>query len=161
MTAVDRAYFERLYAASDDPWGFESSWYERRKYEITVAALPEPRYRRGFEPGCSVGVLSGLLAPRCDELLAVDLMEGPVARAAERLRGWDGATVEQRRVPEEWPEDRSTSSCSSEVAYYFDAPGLARLMAAAVGSAAPGATFVAVHWRGTTDYPLSGDRTHS
>jgi SAM-dependent methyltransferase len=160
MAPVRRAYFERLYAASDDPWDFESSWYERRKYEVTVAALPEPRYRRAFEPGCSIGVLSELLARRCDHLLAVDLLPGPVARSADRLRGVEGVTVEQRCVPEEWPTGPFDLVVLSELAYYFEPTDLVRLLDAAVGSAAPGATLLAVHWRGVTDYPLTGDQTH-
>ena len=35
-------YFDRLYAADPDPWGFTSRWYEQRKYALTVAALPAP-----------------------------------------------------------------------------------------------------------------------
>lgn len=160
MAKVDRSYFERLYAASDDPWDFETSWYERRKYALTVASLPEPRYRRAFEPGCSIGVLTGLLAPRCDRLLSVDLLAGPVARAAERLSGCGGVTVEQRRVPEQWPSGPFDLIVVSELAYYFEAAELVGLVDAAIGSAAPGATMVAVHWRGGTDYPLSGDQAH-
>ncbi len=160
MSPVDRSYFERLYAADGDPWDFESSWYERRKYAITVAALPEPHYRRGFEPGCSIGVLSALLAPRCEQLLAVDLLAGPVARTAERLRGSTGVTVEQRLVPEEWPDGPFDLVVLSELAYYFDADELERLMDVAVRTATPDATIVAVHWRGDTDYPLTGDQAH-
>jgi hypothetical protein len=160
MSPVDPSYFERLYAADEDPWDFESSWYERRKYEITLASLPEPRYRSGFEPGCSIGVLSALLASRCEQLLAVDLLAAPVARAAERLRGWDGVTVEQRLVPEEWPDGPFDLVVLSELAYYFDATGLGRMMDAALRTATRNATFVAVHWRGETDYPLTGDQVH-
>ena len=31
--------FERLYAASSDPWDYDSSPYEREKYTATLAAL--------------------------------------------------------------------------------------------------------------------------
>lgn len=37
-----------------DPWDFESRWYEQRKYALSAAMLPKPRYRRAFEPGCSI-----------------------------------------------------------------------------------------------------------
>ena len=65
MTSTDRTYFEQIYDHDPDPWGFESRWYEHRKYALTMAALPEPHYRSAFEPGCSIGVLTDLLAPRC------------------------------------------------------------------------------------------------
>ena len=58
------SYFDGQYAASADPWGFTSRWYERRKYAISVAMLPSARYRSAFEPGCSIGELTAMLAPR-------------------------------------------------------------------------------------------------
>jgi hypothetical protein len=58
-----------MYAASPDPWGFTSRWYEARKSAITMAMPPKPHYRDAFEPGCSIGMLSDLLAPRCGRLL--------------------------------------------------------------------------------------------
>ena len=51
-------YFEDLYAADIDPWKFASSGYEREKYAQTLAALPEARYPRALEVGCSIGVLT-------------------------------------------------------------------------------------------------------
>ena len=69
---VGTEYFDGMYAASPDPWGFESRWYERRKYAVTMALLPAERYRDAFEPGCSIGVMTGLLAGRCDRLLSCD-----------------------------------------------------------------------------------------
>src|ERR1700755_2554342 len=67
------AYFDAMYQAAADPWGFEDRWYEQRKYAISLAQLPAARYRSAFEPGCSVGVLSRLLASRCDTLLSCDV----------------------------------------------------------------------------------------
>ena len=42
------AYFDRLYGASPDPYGLRLRWYERRKRELTLAALPHPRYRSAY-----------------------------------------------------------------------------------------------------------------
>ena len=55
MTAVTlgAGYFDAMYDAAPDPWGFQDRWYERRKYAISLAQLPERRYRSAFEPGCS------------------------------------------------------------------------------------------------------------
>ena len=64
-----------------DPWGFTSRWYEQRKYAVTLAGLPDPRFATGFEPGCSIGVLTALLAVRCDGLLASDGSAAAVAKA--------------------------------------------------------------------------------
>ena len=48
-------YFERVYAASPDPWGFTTRWYEERKYALSLAMLPRRHYADAFEPGCSIG----------------------------------------------------------------------------------------------------------
>jgi hypothetical protein len=49
-TRLPDAYFDELYATSDDPWQLSSRWYEERKYSITLSLLPRPRYRHAFEP---------------------------------------------------------------------------------------------------------------
>jgi SAM-dependent methyltransferase len=161
VTRTPIGYFERLYAASEDPWDMAASWYEQRKYALTVASLPERRYRGAFEPGCSIGALSEHLAPRCDQLLAVDHLPAAVATAQRRLRDRRNVRVEQRAVPEGWPSGPFDLLVLSEMAYYFPASDLKALMEVALRSLTPGATVVAVHWRGETDYPLTGDETHA
>ena len=84
---LGREYFEDLYEGSPDPWGFETSTYERSKYERTLGVLGNRRFRRALEVGASIGVFTEMLAPRCDELLAVDASERAVAAARERLAG--------------------------------------------------------------------------
>ena len=42
--SIDVRYFAELFAASDDPWAFRSRWYEKRKRDLVMAALP----REGF-----------------------------------------------------------------------------------------------------------------
>ena len=54
---------------------------------VTVASLPLERYRRCYEPGCSVGLLTRLLAARCDEVLATDAIESAVLQAREVVAG--------------------------------------------------------------------------
>jgi Nodulation protein S (NodS) len=76
-------YFDGMYQAAADPWRFEDRWYERRKYAIALAMLPAERYRAAFEPGCSIGVLTRMLAPRCT-LLACDLAAAAVKAAVGR-----------------------------------------------------------------------------
>jgi predicted TPR repeat methyltransferase len=156
-----REYFERLYGDTPDPWGFETRWYEQRKYALTVAALPEARYRSGFEPGCSIGVLTELLASRCDHLLATDIVPAVVERAAQRVAGRPHVRVEQRAVPEDWPQGPFDLVVLSEVAYYLPRPALEVLVGRAVATLEPGGVLEAVHWRGATDYALSGDAAHA
>ena len=49
----------------------------------------------------------------------------------------------------------------SEIAYYFDVSGLNEIMVNILATTTAGATVVGVHWRGTTNYPLTGDEAHA
>lgn len=158
---MNRSYFDEIYQGNPDPWQFESSWYEQRKYAVTMAALPERHYQSAFEPGCSAGVLSSLLAERCDRLLATDIVPDVVGRARERCRKSNGVRIELRAIPEEWPTGPFDLVVLSEIAYYFDRPTLQEIMTRVLATSTAGATVVAVHWRGTTNYPLSGDEAHA
>jgi SAM-dependent methyltransferase len=160
MTSTHRAYFEEMYRETADPWEFETSPYETRKYRITVASLPRTKYRSAFEPGCSVGVLSNLLARRCHSVLATDIIPLALDRAAERLAATPNVRVEHRSIPEEWPAERFDLILLSEIGYYFAESELERIVQLSLGSLDLGGHLVAVHWRGVTDYPLTGDRAH-
>jgi SAM-dependent methyltransferase len=157
---TSESYFQRLYADDPDPWGFESRWYERRKYRLTVAALRRPRYRRAFEPGCSIGVLSALLAERCDLLVAAEPMAVALAQARRRLKSVANVELQSLGIPGEWPTGDFDLIVLSEIGYYFAAESFARLVGRIETSLASGGDLVAVHWRGATDYPASGDTVH-
>ncbi|MFY9928607.1 MAG: SAM-dependent methyltransferase [Streptosporangiaceae bacterium] len=154
-------YFDAMYQAAPDPWGFTDRWYERRKYAISLAQLPAERYHRAFEPGCSVGVFSQLLAPRCDALLSCDLAAAAVRAAAERTRDLPQVRVEQREIPRQWPSGRFDLIVLSEVLYYFGDHDLEQVLKHAAASLEPGGTLLAVHWRHpVADYPRTGDDVH-
>lgn len=162
MSRLPDEYFQAMYARDPDPWGFASRWYERRKYALTVAALPAQRYRSAFEPGCSIGVLTRLLAERCDSLLATDVAEAAVVQARARTADLPHVTVERRAVPDDWPPANFDLVVLSEVGYYQRPEGLDRLLRRAVASLRPGGHLVAVHWRPfVADYPLTGDQVHA
>ncbi|HEY0717704.1 MAG TPA: methyltransferase [Streptosporangiaceae bacterium] len=160
-------YFDGLYERSPDPYGFTSRWYERRKYAVSAAMLPWPRYQNAFEPGCSVGVLTAQLAPRCDALLACDGVAAAVTAAAARTAGFPQVTVEQRRLPGEWPESAGPGGqydliVFSELLYYLSDGDLARTIGLAVDALEPGGTLLAVHWRWPVPFhPQTGDEAHA
>ncbi|MBR7829114.1 methyltransferase domain-containing protein [Actinospica sp. MGRD01-02] len=145
--SVPGTYFAEMYRGRADPWHLAERWYEQRKYALTMASLPVRRYRRAFEPGCSVGVLSALLAERCDRLLSWDRRPEAVAVAAKRLASFDGAEAVHGVVPEQWPDGEFDLIVFSELLYYFDAEDRAWLLSEAVRSLAEGGHVVAVHWR--------------
>jgi len=154
-------YFEAMYRAAPDPWGFAERWYERRKYAISLALLPAERYRRAFEPGCSVGVFSRLLGPRCDWLLSCDLAAAAVQKAGEQTANLPQVRVEQREIPRQWPSGRFDLIVLSEVLYYFGDHDLEQVLKQAAACLEPDGTLLAVHWRHpVADYPRSGDDVH-
>ena len=158
---LDRDYFENLYEESTDPWGFETSEYERRKYERTLGALGERRFCRALEVGSSIGVFTAMLASWCDELLAVDASEKAVELARERLAEHGHVRVERRTLPEEMPEGVFDLIVASEVLYYLPREVVLEALRRFEGILAPGGVLVAVHWRKETKtYPLQGDEVH-
>ena len=158
---LDREYFEELYASARDPWNFETSEYEREKYRRTLGVLGDRRFRRALEAGASIGVMTAMLAGRCDELLAVDVSEKAVAAARERLEGRDHVRVERRTLPEEMPEGPFDLILASEVLYYFTREEMLAMLYAFETILAPGGALLAVHWRRETEtYPLQGDEVH-
>ena len=155
-------YFDHLYAGSADPWRIGTGWYEERKRALVMAALPRQHYRLAFEPGCGNGVLTGLLATRCDRVLAWDGAEAAVANSRRRLIDFDNVEVHQARVPGWWPADSADLIVISELGYYLTHIDLDRLIDHACASLEDGGTLVAVHWRREApDYPLGGDDVHA
>jgi SAM-dependent methyltransferase len=158
---LDAGYFRGLYASSADPYGLAERWYEARKYAVTVALLPRKRYGAAFEPGCSVGVLTAMLAPRCDSLLACDAVPGAVASARARTAELPGVRVERRAIPAEWPPQSFDLIVFSELLYYFGDADLDEVLRLGIGALRPGGQVIAVHWRHPApDHPRTGDEVH-
>ncbi|THG29921.1 class I SAM-dependent DNA methyltransferase [Naasia lichenicola] len=154
-------YFRDLYAADADPWGFESRWYEERKRAITLAALPAQRYGSALELGCSIGVLTAQLAPRCDALVATDFDSTALDQARARLEGASNVEFVRSALPDEWPDGRFDLILMSEVGYFLTEEALRRVAARIVGSLAPSGVLLLCHWRPAFDpAPLDGDRVH-
>src|SRR5271168_3906794 len=154
---LEPAYFDALYASDPDPWNFSASPYEQRKYALTIKALSRPRYQSALEIGCSIGVLTRLLASRCDAVLAIDAARTPLIEAGRRCADSPSVRFEQMFVPEQWPNGMFDLIILSEVVYYFSREDVDRLAARAARSLISGGTVILVHWTGATDYPLSGD----
>jgi nodulation protein S (NodS) len=155
-------YFDAMYAAAPDPWSLRTRWYEQRKYALSVAMLPRQRYAGAFEPGCSVGVLTGMLAPRCDRLLSCDMAAAAVKAAAEHTECFPNVTVEHRAIPRDWPPGRFDLIVASEFLYYFAGRDLDRVIDLTVAALRPAAALLAVHWRHPVgDYPRGGDEVHA
>lgn len=156
-----RAFFEACYQASSDPWQFASSAYELARYDASIRALSQSKYRRGFEPGCSVGVLTARLAARVEHLIACDISETAVARAKERCRDLKHVEIHQRDAAVGPPEGTFDLIVFSELGYYFSIGTLQAIAQQLADRLEPGGEFLAVHWLGDSrDHRLRGDEVH-
>lgn len=155
-STMPHGYFRDMYDSAADPWGFDARWYERRKFDLTLACLSRPRYRRALEAGCSNGSLTELLAVRCDELVAFDFVDDAVERCRQRCAGFDRVTVVHATFPEFWPSGTGDLVVWSEIAYYVAGLSADRALAGLQRWLEPGGTVVAVHYTGATNYPRPG-----
>jgi SAM-dependent methyltransferase len=120
-------------------------------------AMPQPRSRSALEVGCWIGVLTRLLAARCDSLLAIDVAQAPLNEARRRCADLPGVGFEQMFVPEQWPDGVFDLILLSEVVYYLSREDVGSLATRVTHSLARDGCVILVHWTGSTNYPLSGD----
>lgn len=154
---MDRAYFEAMYANDPDPWGFDTDFYEHRKYDLTVAALTRPVYRSAFEPGCSNGALTERLALRCSKLVACDIIDETVQRARRRVARFDHVHVAAASFPTSWPAGELDLVVWSEVAYYLGPTSMTEALDGLDDHLAHDGDLVVVNFTGPTNYPQSAD----
>lgn len=157
-------FFDDLYRKSDDPWAFETSEYERAKYARTVAALPRSYYDNAFEIGCSIGVLTEQLAPRCAQLLATDVAAAPLEKARTRCAALPQVTFRQAALPQDFPTDRAPFDLivASEVLYFLVGEDFTRALDLLVNSLTPGGHLLLVHWTPVVqEFPQTGDAVHN
>lgn len=161
---ASRGYFEEIHDGSPDPFGLLERWYELRKRAISSALLARPRYRRCFEPGCSIGAFTAVLAERCDEVIAMDSATAAVTRASGYLSdlGVENATVLQGSLPGDWPAGDFDLVVLAEIGYYLGHAGLAQTIERAGAATTAGGELLAVHWRPPIENcELSGDEVHA
>jgi predicted TPR repeat methyltransferase len=151
------AHFQRLYDADADPWHFRTSAYEQAKYQKSLQALPERRFRSAFEIGCSIGMFTHLLAPRCDALLAVDIVEQPLHEARTACAGQPWVRFQQMQVPTEWPEGTFDLIVMSEVLYFLSKQDIAAVIGHVCGCLDATGIVLLVNWKGRSGDPCTGD----
>lgn len=144
--ACDRRYFEELFASSADPWGYTSS-YEQRKYEQTLQLIPPRRFHRALELACAEGHFTVQLAPRVGHLLATDISTHALDRARQRCAGLPHVDFQQLDlVADALPEGTFDLIVCSEVLYYTGSRASLEVVADKLASAlAPGGCLVSAH----------------
>jgi Nodulation protein S (NodS) len=100
QTWIERTRFERELLLEDllnqlqqreDPWNYTSNPEEIERFrsasKLFELARGDGFFENAFEVGCSEGVFTSMLAPRCRSLLAVDISQAALDRAMQRCAG--------------------------------------------------------------------------
>ncbi|MCY7402098.1 MAG: bifunctional PIG-L family deacetylase/class I SAM-dependent methyltransferase [Nocardioides sp.] len=153
--------FDAMFEADDDPWGFETSWFEARKRSLTLAVLGRARYDAVLDIGCSSGVLTAELAARADHVTAVDASAAALRRAGTRLRDHEHVELVHGSTGSDLPRASYDLVVLSEVGYFLTGAELLAMLRWARGVLAPQGEVLLCHWRRPTrDVPLDGPLVH-
>lgn len=160
--SLSAGYFDAFYARHDDPWGFETRWYEERKRALLMASLPSRALGSVLEIGCSTGLITVELAERADRVTALEPAASALETARTRTRALHNVTLQRGGAPDDWPAGEFDTIVLSEVGYYLSPTDLQRTIALIEGSLSDDGCVVACHWRHpVADYPQTGDQVHA
>ncbi|MDO5711785.1 MAG: PIG-L family deacetylase [Micrococcales bacterium] len=155
------ARLSAMFDGGDDPWHTRSSWYEKRKRDLCLAALARRRYRRILDIGCSVGTLAAELAGRADEVVAVDSTPEAIAHARRRYASLQHVRWILADVPADLPDDSFDLVVLSEVGYFLTGAQLLGTLRHARRCLSPGGEILLCDWtHPTTAIPLDGELVH-
>ena len=149
----DRHHFEATFARSSDPWSYRSD-YEQTKYEQTMELVPPGRIEQALELGCAEGHFTVRLAPRVAHLVAADIADLALVRAAARCR--EQRNVEYRRldlVTDPLPGENDLVVCSEVLYYAGSEAALAGVAERIAESIRPGGHFLTAHANVVADAP--------
>ncbi|MBP2367896.1 bifunctional PIG-L family deacetylase/class I SAM-dependent methyltransferase [Pseudonocardia parietis] len=140
--------FAARYRGGADPWQVRTSWYERRKRDVVLAALPREHYRLVAEPGCGPGELTRALAGRCRRLVASDVVDEAVAATAAATATTPWVEVHRSDVDSAaaFP-DGADLVVLSEVLCYLTPARIDAVLDRVAAAVRPGGDVVLVHGR--------------
>jgi SAM-dependent methyltransferase len=153
-------WHERFYRTGEDPYDFGSNRYELQKYARLLDAVGGGRYSRVLEVGCAQGVFTEMLAPLCDELVAVDISETALARAEHRLEGCTDVRFERRTLPFDCPNGPFDLIVCADVLYYWPRTTLAFGLRRLRERLDDGGKLLLLHYLGDFGQAVPGDLVH-
>lgn len=130
-----------------NPWGYEGSWYETRRRQLTLAHLTRQRFSHVLELGCSCGGMTAQLAGRAARVTAVDISQVAIDRAR---RGWQGVgniVWVCSDLTRHWPPGRFDAVLLCDIGYYWREQELCDIVQRIADSAQEDAMLLAAHWR--------------
>lgn len=134
-----------------DPWDYEESPYEKRKYKLKLAILPRkgeggrPPYQRALDLGCAEGLFTRKLVEEgvAAQAAGVDFSNRALARAWGKSRGLPVVYWEMD-IGKGLPEGTFDLVFCSEVLYYLGYGRIKRLAEQLVKKIEPGGHLVLV-----------------
>lgn len=75
-----REHYERVWSAGD-AWSFETSAFERDRFDFLAGLIADRRYGRVVEIGCGSGCFTSRLRGLADHVLALDVATAAIERA--------------------------------------------------------------------------------
>ena len=155
-----RAYFEALYSGNSDPWRYNTGAYEIEKRRDTLSFLG-PHYGRACEVGCSIGVLTQELAPRCDQLLGLDISPIAIEHARARLKHLPNVQLDVRHLPYDDLDPNLDLLLLSEMLYFLNTKEIGDLATLAALRTKRDADLLIVSFEGETQTQLDGKASTS
>jgi SAM-dependent methyltransferase len=147
--------FEEDYRQTPDPFGHLDNPFEIMRYHAQFALLTDRHVADGLELGCSIGIFTAMLAPRCDRLLALDCAPSAIAQARERCAALPNVRAEVATLPAEFPDGTFDLVTFSEFGYYLDDGDLTRMRERIINATRPGALLIVAHM--TVDFEPYGN----
>jgi SAM-dependent methyltransferase len=162
MSETPSSYFEQLWSTSADPWDHAGRWYEARKYDLTVAALPYQRYVHAVEPACGPGVLTARLAARADRVTASDRFAAAVDATRARCHHLSNVTAHVGDIRDGPPDEPYDLAVIGECLYYLPLETVVEVLRAWHGRCSPRGHVELVHYRRTVpEHVFTGDDVHT
>jgi SAM-dependent methyltransferase len=158
---TNQEFFDAKYRENDDPWAFASNDYEQKRYSEILYALDSRRYKRAFEPGCSIGILTARLASICEHVDAIEISPTAVTLARQHCAHLANVNICCGSLPKDVPVGTFDLVILSEIGYYFDRQELFQVGSDLAERLEHSGVLLAVHWLGhSADHLLDGDSVH-
>jgi peptidoglycan/xylan/chitin deacetylase (PgdA/CDA1 family)/SAM-dependent methyltransferase len=153
VPSYGRHYFEALFASRADPWRLTNP-YERKKHEQILSLIPNERIGRAIELGCAEGHITAQLATRVRSLVASDISQVALDRAARRLEGFENVRLMRLDFVSDSLPGRFDLIVCSEVLYYLEGREQLRSVTRKLANALePGGYLVTAHGNQVVDEP--------
>ena len=151
--SIGRDHFEVLFAGQADPWKYTSE-YEQRKYEHTLALLPAGSIDRALEIGCAEGHFTLQVAPYVGSLIAADISQVALKRAAVRCQAHTNVRFTRLDLARDDLPGGSSLIICSEMLYYLGSHALLSEVAGRMSAALqPGGHILLTHANLAVDEP--------